>query len=413
VAPISRPAYRTDAQSEIAVSYPQANLPSRLIRMVGRTDDSAALSARLAAMRFVTIVGAGGVGKTTVALAVGHDLIDGFSGAVHFVDLGAVSDPSLVATTVATLLGLSLQSEDVASALIAYLKDKRILLIFDTCEHVIDAAAELAAGIFATAPHAHILATSREPLNVEGEHVYRLAPLAYPPDNPGVTVAVVQGFPAIQLFVERAVASGARFDLDDAGATVVAGICRKLDGVPLAIELAAGRVASHGLQETAALLDERLALVWPGQRTAPPRQKTLQATLDWSYGLLSDFERLVLRRLAVFVGHFSIDAALAVVTGPADVDSLVFAAIDSLVAKSMVATRPAGATMRYRLLDATRAYALQLNVNEAELADLAARHAAYYLRWLEETGAEWPTLSSAAQRSLHLAGLANVRVALD
>jgi hypothetical protein len=213
--------------------------------------------------------------------------------------------------------------------------------------------------------------------------------------------------------MERAAASGAHLDLDDADDAVMAGVCRKLDGVPLAIELAAGRAAGHGLRKTASLLDERLALLWPGQRAAPAHHKTLQATLDWSYGLLSGFERLVLPRLAVFVGHFSIEAALAIVTDPAIDEALVFGAVDSLVAKSMVATRPAGATMRYRLLDTTRAYALQLDVDDTELASLAGRHAAYCLRWLEETGADWPSLRSAAQRSLHLAGLANVRAALE
>ncbi|ESY86457.1 transcriptional regulator [Mesorhizobium sp. LNHC229A00] len=413
VAPVSRSGSQDDSPSEAAASYPQANLPSRLVRMVGRTDDAVALSAQLAVARFVTIVGTGGVGKTTVAVAVGHDVIDAFAGAVHFIDLGALNDPKLVAPTIISMLGLSLQSDDATSGLLRYLVDKRILLILDTCEHVIDAAADLAARIFATAPQAHIMATSREPLQVEGEHVYKLAPLAYPPDDLEPTAAVAQDFPATQLFIERAAASGARLDLDDADAAIVASVCRKLDGVPLAIELAAGRVASYGLNKTAALLDERLTLLWPGQRTAPPRQKTLHATLDWSFGLLSEFERLVLRRLAVFVGHFSIEAALAIVTSPTVDEALVFGGIDSLVAKSMVAARPAGATMRYRLLDTTRVYALQFVSEDAELTELAARHATYCLRWLEETGAEWPTLSSAAQRSQHFAGLANVRGALD
>lgn len=413
VAPTSRSESRNDVPTEAAASYPLADLPSRLTRMVGRADDAIVLSSQLIAKRFVTVAGTGGVGKTTVAVAVGHGLIEVFAGAVHFVDLGALGDPTLVATTVASTLGLSPLSDDVISELIAYLAGRRMLLILDTCEHVIDAAADLATRIFATTPQTHILATSREPLLVEGEHVYKLAPLACPPDDPELTVSAVQGFPATQLFVERAAASGARLELDDADAKIVADICRKLDGVPLAIELAAGRVASFGLQKTAALLDERLTLLWPGQRTAPPRQKTLQATLDWSFGLLSEFERLVLRRLAVFVGHFSIEAALAIVTSPAVDETLVFGAIDGLVAKSMVAARPAGATMRYRLLDTTRTYALQLDVHDAEISELAARHATFYLRWLEETGTEWPTLSSAAQRALHLAGLANVRAALE
>jgi predicted ATPase/DNA-binding winged helix-turn-helix (wHTH) protein len=413
VARVSRSDDQRDAQREVAVSYPQANLPSRLMRMVGRNDDAVALSTQLVDKRFITVVGTGGIGKTTVAVAVGHELLETFVGAVHFVDLGALSDPRLVAPTVAAMVGLLPQSDDVTSSLIAYLADKRILLIFDTCEHVIDAAAYLTARIFASAPEAYLLATSREPLQVEGEHIYKLGSLACAPDDLELTASTARSFPAIQLFLERAAASAPWFDFQDEDAGTVAGICRKLDGLPLAIELAAGRVASYGLQKTAVLLNERLTLVWPGQRTAPQRQKTLQATLDWSYGLLSDFERHSLRRLTVFIGHFSIEAAVEVATSATVSDALVLGAVDSLVAKSMVAASPAGATMHYRLLDTTRAYALQLDIDAAEFTGLSERHATYYLRWLVETGEQWPTLLSAAHRSLHLAGLANVRVALD
>ena len=239
-----------------------------------------------------------------------------------------------------------------------YLRDKRVLLILDNCEHLIDAAAALAARIFAAAPLVHILATSREALRVEGEQVHRLEPLAVPPEDPGLTAAAALTFPAVQLFMERAVASGARVDLGDADAAIVAGICRKLDGVALAIELAAGRVQAYGLEQTAALLDERLSLLWQGQRTAPPRHQTLHAMLDWSYGLLSDPERLVFRRLAAFVGSFTLEAALAVATSATIDNATLFNTIDSLIAKSMVATRSIGAMMRYRLQATTRAYAL-------------------------------------------------------
>ena len=176
---------------------------------------------------------------------------------------------------------------------------------------------------------------------------------------------------------------------------------------------AARRVEAYGLEQTAALLDQRLTLMWLGPRTAPSRQRTLQATLDWSYGLLSELERIVLRRLAVFVGHFTLDAALAVVTSATIDQTRVFAAIDSLVAKSMVATRPIGAMMRYRLLDTTRAYALETPVDDADLADLSVRHAAYYRQWLEQSGTDWPTLSTGAERSPHFAALNNVRAALE
>jgi predicted ATPase len=205
--------------------------------MVGRTDDVRAVTARLRTARFVTILGAGGVGKTTVAVAVGHDLIGAFSGAVIFVDLGELSDPNLVATTLASMLGLSVPTDDATSGLIAYLRNRRIFLILDTCEHLIEAVAALASRIFAAARQVNILATSREALRVEGEHIYRLDPLACPPDDSKLTAALVQMFPATQLFMERAAASGARLDFGDPEAAIVVSICRKLGGVALAIEL--------------------------------------------------------------------------------------------------------------------------------------------------------------------------------
>ena len=413
VAPVSLTGSPRDDALVVAPVFSHANLPSRLNRMVGRDDDVLKLSAQLNASRFVTIVGAGGVGKTTVAIAVGHHLVKAFAGSVLFVDLGMLSDPDLVATAVASMVGLSVQSNDATPSLVAYLRNKRILLILDTCEHLVEAVAPLAAYIVDAAPQVHILATSREALRVESEHIYRLDALACPPDDPGLTAAVVRTFPATQLFVERAAASGARLDVSDAEAPIVASICRKLDGVALAIELAARRVESYGLQQTAALLDQRLTLLWLGSRTAPPRQKTLQATLDWSFGLLNELERLVLRRLTVFVGHFTLDAALEVVTSATLDSSTILSAMDNLIAKSIVATRSVGAMMRYCLLDTTRAYVLETKIGEAESADLAVRHAAYYRRWLEQSGVEWWTLATGEERIPHFAAINNVRTALE
>jgi predicted ATPase/DNA-binding winged helix-turn-helix (wHTH) protein len=410
VAPISRSDGPRPVETAPA-GFAHANLPGRLTRMVGRDDDILRISNQLTASRLVTIVGAGGIGKTTAAIATGHHLLDTFAGAVLFVDLAMLSDPNLVATAAASMLGLSVQSSDTTPSLIAHLRDRRILLILDTCEHLIETVAALAASLFEAAPQVYILATSREALQVEGEHVYRLEPLACPPENEALTVEAAETFPATRLFMERAAASGAHLELSDADAAIVVAICRKLDGVALAIELAARRVEAYGLQQTAALLDQRLTLSWVGPRTAPPRQKTLQATLDWSYGLLSDLERLVLRQLAVFVGHFTLDAALAVVTSKTVDQAQVFGAIDSLVAKSMVATRPIGAMMRYRLLDTTRAYAL--GIEDAERTDLAVRHATYFQRWLEQNGTDWSTLSTGTERAPHFAGLNNVRAALE
>ena len=414
VAPVLQSA-REDDGRKIATSnnFPHANLPHRLSRLIGRDEDVLKLSADLTGSRFVTVVGPGGVGKTTVAIAVAHHLAAAFAGSILFVDLGMLSDPKLAPTAVASMLGLSVQSDDSIPSLIAYLRDKRILVILDTCEHLIEAIATLAEKMVEAAPQVHVLATSREALRVHGEHVYRLDALAYPTEGTGLTAEAMQEFPATQLFVERAVASGAPLIISDTEAPIVANICRKLDGVALAIELAARRVESYGLQQTAALLDERLTLLWQGPRNAPARHKTLHATLDWSYGLLSDVERTVLRRLAVFVGHFTLDAALAVVTS-ADVDTTqVFQAIDSLVSKSMVVTRPIGAMMRYRLLDTTRAYALATDTKEAELIDLAVRHAVYYQRWLEQSGTQWPSLRTGIERAPHFAAINNVREALE
>ena len=238
VAPVLRSSDH-DKVNSVNSSFPHVNLPGRLSRMVGRADDVRAISDRLAARRFVTILGAGGVGKTTVAVAVGHDLLEAFSGTAIFVDLGALSDPNLAAPTLASMLGLSVPADDAIPGLIAYLRNKRILLILDTCEHLIEAVAALASRIFEAAPRVHILATSREALRVEGEQIHRLDPLACPPEDSKLTAAIAQEFPATQLFMERAVASGTRPDFSDAEAAIVVSICRKLDGMALAIELVA------------------------------------------------------------------------------------------------------------------------------------------------------------------------------
>jgi predicted ATPase len=393
--------------------FPYANLPPRLGRMVGRDDDIQNLSSQLTASRLVTIVGSGGVGKTTVAIAVAHHVSDAFAGSVMIADLGMLSDPNLAATAISSMMGVSVQSEDPTPSLLAFLKSRRLLLILDTCEHLVDAVARLATNILEAAPGVHILATSREALRIEGEHIYRLDALETPPEETELTAEAISQFPAVGLFLERAAASGARVEITDTDAPIVADICRKLGGVPLAIELAARRVESYGIRQTSLLLDQHLTLQWPGSRTAPPRQRTLQATLDWSYSLLSEIERSVLRRLAVFVGHFTLDAALDVVTGPPLDRSVVLGALDDLVAKSMLAVFPIGAMLRYRMLDTTRAYALDIGMAAADAIALAARHANYYRRRLEKAGDEWEALPVGVPRAAYFADLNNARAALE
>lgn len=412
VAPVTRSKGPGEGAVAITASARATFLPTRSARMVGREEDVGDISSALAASRFVTIVGPGGVGKTTVAVAVAHDLMPAFDGAVLFVDFGVLSDSRMVPASVASMLGLSIQSDDPVPSLIAFLRQRRVLVVLDNCEHVIDDAARFVARLLLAAPGLHILATSREPLRVEDERVYRLSPLGVPPDDALLTADATLRFPAAKLFVERATASGARLDLTDSNAAVVAGICRKLDGMALAIELAAGRVEAYGLGQIATLLDQRFTLLWPGQRTAPARQKTLQATLEWSFGLLSEAERVVFRDLAVFVGSFTLEAALAVVTNDTVDAAWVFGAIDSLVEKSMIMALPTGAMMRYRLLDTARAFALQLDVDRTERAALAARHARHSLRWLEQFAEDGNILLDATRRASHLVELNNVRAAL-
>lgn len=392
--------------------FPHAILPGRLDRMVGREDDIIRLSDKLMKSRMVTIVGVGGVGKTTVATAVAHNVAPSFNGAVLFADYGMLSDSGLVAAGIASMLGLPVGSEDVRPSLLAYLHDKQILLILDTCEHLIDAIADLAANIIDAAPLVHLLATSREALRIEAESIYRLDTLACPPDDPDISTEMILAFPAIQLFMERAAASGASLDVSDRDLRVVASICRKLDGMALALELAARRVETYGLVQTATLLDQHLTLGWTGSRTAPPRQKTLQATLDWSFGLLTDVERVLLSRLAIFVGDFTLEAVLEVASTPDMDHRAIFGAIDSLVAKSLLVTHPIGSTMRYRLLDTTRAYALQSQTDE-DRAQVAVRHAGYYQRWLEQFGADWPSLSTGLERVPYFVSINNARAALE
>ncbi|WP_244464204.1 ATP-binding protein [Bradyrhizobium japonicum] len=410
VAPVTQLRDLNPARSGASHSY--GNLPNRSDRMVGRADDVAALSRELMASRFISVLGPGGVGKTTVAVATAHSLLESFAGAVVFYDVSLASDSTLIAPALASMLGLSVQSDDTVPALVAYLQDKRMLMVFDTCEHLVDMVAELTEQIFSAAPEIHILVTSREAIRVKGEHIYRLAPLGLPPPDQQLTAPALLRFPATQLFVERMMAGGSRSELGDTDAAIVASICRKLDGLPLAIQLAAGRVEAYGLAQTVALLDQHLALPWLGQRSAPPRQRTLQATLDWSYWLLSESERTVLRRLTIFAGHFTLEAALAVVSSAPIDQGVVLAAVDGLVAKSMLAAHPAGASLIYRLLDTTRAYALEIRVDATEASDLSARHASYYKQLLEEVGSEWQRPSNSADRTARLTELNEVRAAL-
>lgn len=365
-------------------------------RIVGRDSVVAGLAARLQEKRFVTLVGPGGMGKTTVALAVVEASVADYSEPACFVDLAPLSDAKLVPAALAASLGLTLPSEQPIPALIAALRDRRLLVVLDNCEHVICEAAALALTVFRQAPSVRLLATSREPLRVPGEWVQRLAPLDLPPISSPRTAEEVLRYTSVQLFVERASASLDSFELIDDDAHAAAEICRRLDGIPLAIELAAARVPMFGIHGVAARLNDRFALLSRGPRTALPRHQTLRATLDWSYDCLEPDEQLLLRQLAVFKGAFSLEAATTIAEHDV-VDPL-----SRLVDKSLVATADGHF---YRLLDSTRAYALEKLAASGELGVARSRHARYCLGQLRHGPAEG--LGAQLRR------LEDVRAALD
>src|SRR5882762_3748484 len=360
----------------------QGRLPLRPLMMIGRETVVGEVSDKLRDERFVTLLGPGGIGKTTIALAVGRAAAEEFGGNVYFADLESLTDSRHVAGAVATSLGLALKSKDPGLELVDLVRSRKLLIILDSCEHVIETVALLAEQLYQETEQVYLLTTSRELLKVEGEHCCRVPPLDFPPDGSAQTANAVLRYPAVQLFVRRVAARAGSVVLTDDEAPFVAEICRKLDGMPLAIELAAGQVAALGLKNTVSRLVSRLELLRLSHWTAVPRHRSLKATLDWSYDLLSDAERIVFRRIAPFVGHFTPEGArhvageLGVGTGE------IFDAIAGLVEKSLIATRVDETQAQYRLLDTTRAYALEKLEEHAELDVVLRRHAEYVAGYL-------------------------------
>jgi DNA-binding winged helix-turn-helix (wHTH) protein len=291
------------------------NLPVPLNRVVGRDETIATLTAQLAQRRLLTIVGPGGIGKTTVAVAVAEALSASYADGVWFVGLASLSDPELVPSAVSAALGISQSGANPISGMTAWLRDMQAVIVLDSCEHVVGAAAALAEAVLKAAPGVRILATSREPLRAEGERLHRLASLDVPPASGDVEPDEALRYSAVQLFNDRAMAAVDGFALDAANVAAVLEICRRLDGAPLALELAAARVDVFGVMELAAHLDDRFRVLTSGRRTALPRHQTLGAMLDWSYNLLPTTEAAVLRRLSVFAADFALDAAVAVAGG--------------------------------------------------------------------------------------------------
>ncbi|WP_145754132.1 ATP-binding protein [Nitrospirillum amazonense] len=340
----------------VAVRVPQ--LPLRTRRVIGVDEAVVDASNELLARRFLTLVGPPGIGKTTLAVKLGHDLLEHFPDGVAFVELGALRGNALVPAAIAAATGQPLPADNPLDHLIAIFRDRRMLLLLDSCEHVIDLVADLAEKLFSSLPQLSILATSRESLRAEGEHVFRLFPLACPPPTLPPSSEAALRYSAVEFFVDRVQANQLGFQLSDDDTPLVGEICRKLDGIPLALELAAGRVPAYGIRQTAALLDGHFRLLWEGRRTAPPRLQTLSAALDWSYELLNEPERAVLRRISIFMGYFTLEAVVAVACFGDSDDYSVVGILANLVAKSLVALHETPHGVRYRLLDTTRVYGL-------------------------------------------------------
>jgi predicted ATPase/DNA-binding winged helix-turn-helix (wHTH) protein len=382
IAPITR-LVNTDAIA-LAQAEPTAHLPhlpTPPARIVGREQVLTALAARFEQRRFMTIAGPGGIGKTTVAMATATHLQSSYQHGVCFVDLGSVSAPGLISGTLASALGLSTIACDPLPNIVQFLTNRRALIVLDNCEHVVEAAAVLAETLLRGAANVHILATSREPLRAMDESVLRLAPLEIPPPSAALTAGEALGFSAIQLFVDRATAAAHLFELSDADVPQVVDICRKLDGLPLAIELAAARVDVFGIRGLAARLDDCLGFLTRGPRTAIPRHRTLRATLDWSYAILPRAEQVSLCRLGVFAGSFDAGSARAVIADEESTIEDVVNLLTDLAAKSLLTARVTNDQVLYQLLDTSRAYAIEKLQNTDEYNEIRRRHARLCCTW--------------------------------
>jgi predicted ATPase/DNA-binding winged helix-turn-helix (wHTH) protein len=386
----------------------QGNLPMPASDLIGREAVVRHVRDLLSAYRVVTLTGPGGIGKSRLALDTARLMVPDFAGDVWLVELAALSDASLVAAAIASVLGLRLVANDISpEALARAIGGRKLLLVIDNCEHVIDAAATLVETLARLCPAASVLATSREFMRIEGECVYRVPPLDVPAQNPlELGQDRILEHSAIQLFIARMFALRSGFQHHDE-LPVIAAICRRLDGIPLAIEFAAAGAAVLGLSEVHSRLDDRFALLISGRRTALAKHRTLRATLDWSYELLSVPERRLVQRLAIFAAAFSLEAAIAVAGGGEAAITDISDGIANLVAKSLVTADAAGAAGRFRLLETTRAYAFEKLAEAGELPRVCRRHADYYRELLERIEGEREA------KPASLVDLANVRAALE
>jgi predicted ATPase/class 3 adenylate cyclase len=363
----------------------RGNLPRQLTTFIGRETEVAAARHLLDGAPLLTLTGPGGVGKTRLAVRLATDLVDGFDDGAWLVELGSMTDPSLVTTAVATVLGVTEQpGRPISASIVDHLRRRRLLLVLDNCEHLLAACAELANTILVACPDVRILATSQEPLSIAGEAVLPVPPLTVPPSDPGSTDRDrLLACDAVLLFLERARTANPGFQLTPANGEAVIQICRRLDGIPLALELAAARLRALSAEQIADRLDDRFRLLTGGSRVAIPRHQTLRAAVEWSFELLTEGEAALLRRLSVFAGGLGLEAAEAVGVGDPVDDFDVLDLMARLADKSLVTVDASGPEARYRLSEILRAYSYERLVQAGEAVAARRRHRDWFLELTE------------------------------
>jgi predicted ATPase/DNA-binding winged helix-turn-helix (wHTH) protein len=405
--PVGRQQVRTTGES------PVTNLPVVVTRLVGRATAIRRVQDLASAYRAVTLTGPGGIGKTSLAIKVARRIVSEFSDGVWLVELASLSDPALAPTAVAQALRLDLRGEDISAQGVARaIGARNLMLLLDNCEHIVGAVAHLAEMLLRSCPRVTIVTTSRELLRIQGETVYRVPPLDVPSDD-RMAADQILGHSAPDLFVTRARHFGLDIASNATNLPTIAAICRNLDGIPLAIEFAAARAATVGVERVAAGLRDRFALLTTGRRTALPRHRTLRATLDWSYALLPEPERCLLRRLSVFPAGFTVEAVIGVMHNSGQNNAEIINGIVNLAAKSLVAPEGSVPNGRWRLLESVRAYALQKLSEAGEAAPVMRFHAEHYRALFERAEAEWDSRPIAEMRSEYGREIDHARAAID